>query len=372
VNSESHRTHQVVLQTATSERHAFGASASSLFWTLNLLYGVNMSKSDEQDKKVWVGFDLGGTKMLAVVYDDDLNILGKKRRRTREKGNAEVSIGRLVDTIRMALEDAEIDPESLGAIGAGCPGPVDMDRGVILEAPNLGWKNVALRKGLANEFHCPVSICNDVDAGVFGEYKAGAGKGERCVLGVFPGTGVGGGCVYEGRIFRGSKSSCMEVGFMQMATAGPAAGVGPVGTLEALGSRLTIAGEVVKATYRGQAPQIAEEVGSDLTQIRSGVLARAIEAGDSDVESIVRNAARQVGRGIGSLVNVLAPDVVVIGGGLVEAMPELYLKETAIGAKRNALPTLHDGFEIRVAQLGDYATAIGAAAWGRQCAMQDA
>jgi glucokinase len=79
-----------------------------------------------------------------------------------------------------------------------------------------------------------------------------------------------------------------------------------------------------------------------------------------------------VGRGIGSLVNVLAPDVVVIGGGLVEAMPELYLKETAIGAKRNALPTLHDGFEIRVAQLGDYATAIGAAAWGRQCAMPDA
>ena len=360
------------MQTGTIDRHACGAPASTLLSTFKLLYGVNMPKTDEQNKQVWVGFDLGGTKMLAVVYDEDLNVLGKKRRRTREKGCAEVSISRLVETIHTALEDAEVDAESLAAIGAGCPGPVDMDRGVILEAPNLGWKNVALRKALTNEFNCPVSICNDVDAGVFGEYKAGAGEGERCVLGVFPGTGVGGGCVYNGQIFRGSKSSCMEVGFMQMATTGPAAGAGPVGTLEALSSRLTIAGEVVKATYRGQAPEIAEEVGSDLAQIRSGTLARAIEAGDSDVESIVRDAARQVGRGIGSLVNILAPDVVVIGGGLVEAMPELYLTETTIGAERNALPTLHDGFEIRIAHLGDYATAIGAAAWGKQCATQDA
>ena len=143
--------------------------------------------------------------------------------------------------------------------------------------------------------------------------------------------------------------------------------MGPVGTLESLGSRLTIAGEVAKATYRGKARKIADEVGSDLTQIRSGVLARAIKAGDADVEAIVRRAARQVGRGIGSLVNVMAPDVVVIGGGLVEAMPDLYLEETAIGAKRNVLPTLRDGFEIREAELGDYATVIGAAAWGRQC-----
>lgn len=315
-----------------------------------------------------MGFDLGGTKMLAVVYDDEFNVLGKKRRRTRDKGTTDVSISRLVETIQMALDDADVKASRVGAIGAGCPGPVDMERGVILEAPNLGWNDVALQDGLSSEFDCPSAICNDVDAGVFGEYRAGAAQGERCVLGVFPGTGVGGGCVYDGRIFRGSRSSCMEVGFLQMATEGAAAGAGPVGTLESLGSRLTIAGEVAKATFRGQAQKIAEEVGSDLTQIRSGVLARAIKNGDTDVEAIVRRAAQQVGRGIGSLVNVLAPDVVVIGGGLVEAMPELYLKETATGAKRNVLPTMKDAFEIRVAQLGDYATAIGAAAWGRQCA----
>jgi len=329
-----------------------------------------MPKSTVQKDRVWIGFDLGGTKMLAVAYDDEFNIQGKSRRKTRDKISGDVSVDRIADTIRMALEDADADESRLAGIGAGCPGPVDMQQGVILEAPNLGWKNMPLQADLSKAFGCPVAICNDVDAGVFGEYSQGAGQGHRCVLGVFPGTGVGGGCVYEGHIFRGSSSSCMEVGFIQMATEGPAAGLGPVGTLEALGSRLTISGEAARAVYRGKAPALAAESGSDLALIRSGVLARAIEAGDSEVEKIVRRAARQVGRGIGSLVNVLAPDVVVIGGGLVEAMPDLYIEETTAGAKRNTLPSMWKSFEIRTAKLGDYATAVGAAAWGRQCAKE--
>jgi len=329
-----------------------------------------MAKSTEQDNRVWIGFDLGGTKMLAVVYDDAFNVLGKKRRRTRDKGTAKVSISRLTETIQMALDDADASVKQLAGIGAGCPGPVDMQRGVILEAPNLGWKDMPLQSDLSKTFQCPVAICNDVDAGVFGEYTAGAATGHRCVLGVFPGTGVGGGMVYEGRIFRGAATSCMEVGFLQMATEGPAAGLGPVGTLEALGSRLMISGEAARAVYRGKAPALAEEAGCDLMEIRSGVLARSIAAGDTEVEKIVRRAARQIGRGIGSLVNVLAPDIVVIGGGLVEAMPELYIEETTAGAKRNTLPSMWNKFEIRTSELGDYATTTGAAAWGRQCALE--
>jgi glucokinase len=329
-----------------------------------------MAKTTEQENRVWVGFDLGGTKMLAAVYDDRFNLLGKKRRRTRDKGSAEVSIDRLAETIQLALDDADVTADRLAGIGAGCPGPVDMEHGVILEAPNLGWKNMPLQEGLSKKFKCPVAVCNDVDAGVFGEYTDGAAKGYRCVLGVFPGTGVGGGMVYEGRIFRGSGTSCLEVGFIQMATEGPAAGLGPVGTLESLGSRLMISGEAARAVYRGKAPALAKEAGCDLSQIRSGVLARSIAAGDTEVEKIVRRAAQQIGRGIGSLVNVLAPDVVIIGGGLVEAMPELYLEETTKGAKRNTLPSMWGTFEIRESKLGDYATTTGAAAWGRQCALE--
>lgn len=326
------------------------------------------TKETRSQQKVWVGFDLGGTKMLAVVFDDELNMLGKKRRKTREKGKDGVDPDRIADTIRMALEDAGCSADDIQGIGAGCPGPLDLRKGIILEAPNLGWKNVALKKYLAGEFGCPAEICNDVDAGVYGEYVAGAGQKARCVIGVFPGTGIGGGCVYEGKIFQGSRASCMEVGFLQMATEGPAAGVGPVGTLEGLASRLAISAEAAKAVYRGKAPNLAKSAGTDLSNIRSGVLARAIEAGDTVVREIVERAAEQVGRAIGSLVNVLAPDIAVIGGGLAEAMPKLYLSSAAKGVSRNVLPSLRDCCELRIAELGDFATVTGAAAWiQRKC-----
>lgn len=321
-------------------------------------------------ESVWIGFDLGGTKMMAVVYDNKLNTLGRKRRKTRDKSKDGVPTERLVETIHMALDEAGVHPKRVAGIGAGCPGPLDLNEGIILEAPNLGWKNVDLRSMLQKEFRCHVEICNDVDAGIYGEYVQGAGQGARCVVGVFPGTGIGGGMVYEGRIFRGARASCMEVGFLQMATEGPAAGVGPVGTLEALASRLAISAEAAKAVYRGKAPHLGAEVGTDLADIKSGVLARSIEQGDTAVEQIVRRAAEQVGRGIGSLVNLLAPDVVVLGGGLAEAMPEIYLKETQKGARRNVLPSLRDVFEIKIAELGDYSAVIGAAAWVRQQARQ--
>lgn len=319
-----------------------------------------------KSQPVWIGFDLGGTKMMAVVYDEEFKILGKKRRKTRDKKQDGVALDRVSETIRMALEEANVDASAVVGIGAGCPGPLDLKKGVILQAPNLGWTDVALESYLSKEFDCKAVICNDVDAGVYGEYIQGAGRGARCVLGVFPGTGIGGGCVYEGKIFRGTRASCMEVGFLQMATEGPAAGVGPVGTLEGLASRLAISAEAAKAVYRGQAPHLAEAVGTDIANIKSGTLAKAIEDGDKVIEQIVRRAAEQVGRGIGSLVNVLAPDVVVIGGGLAEAMPEIYLKEAKKGAERNTLPSLKDVYTIKIAELGDYSTAIGAAAWARK------
>ena len=317
-------------------------------------------------RRIWIGFDLGGTKMLAVVFDDKLKVLAKRRRKTRATDGEQVGLERLAETITMAMEEAKVLPEELAGIGAGVPGPLDLQKGVILEAPNLGWKNVGLQEFLTSKFNCPAIICNDVDAGVFGEFTSGAAQGQRCVLGVFPGTGIGGGCVYEGRIFRGTRSSCMEVGFLQMGTDGAAAGVGPVGTLEGLASRLAIAAEAAKAVFRGQAPFLKELAGTDLSKIRSSVLAKSIELGDKVIEQIVRRAAEQVGRGIGSLINILAPDVVVLGGGLVEAMPKLYLEGVREGVRRNVLPSLADCAKLKLSELGDLAGAVGAAAWVRQ------
>lgn len=328
-----------------------------------------MSDGTEK-RRYWIGFDLGGTKMLAVVFDDRLKMLAKKRRKTRSGEGEVVSMDRIAETIQMALEEAGADAESVAGIGAGVPGPLDLQKGMILEAPNLGWKNVALQDYLSKKFKCPAVICNDVDGGVFGEYAMGAGQGYRSVLGVFPGTGIGGGFVYEGRIFRGTRSSCMEVGYLQVASEGPLAGAGPPGTLEGLASRLAISAEAAKAVYRGQAPHLRELAGTDISRIRSSMLAKSIDLGDKVIEQIVTRAAEQVGRGIGSLVNILAPDVVVLGGGLVEAMPRLYLEAVSHGLKKTVLPSLADCAKLKVSELGDYAGATGAAALVRQEAQE--
>ena len=219
------------------------------------------------EKDCWIGFDLGGTKMLAAVFDSKLKPLGSERQKTKGHLGVEAGLERMIGTIRTALDDAGVDANRLRGIGVGCPGPLDLERGVILEAPNLGWENAPVKKTLENEFGCPTVIANDVDTGVFGEYRFGAGKNERCVLGIFPGTGVGGGCVYEGRIFRGKTMSCMEIGHVQLMADGPRAGTGQIGSLEAVASRLAIAGQAAQAAFRGQAPYLRSVAGTDLSKI---------------------------------------------------------------------------------------------------------
>jgi glucokinase len=323
----------------------------------------------EQD--CWVGFDLGGTKMLAVVYDDKFKQLGRKRRRTKGHEGVKAGLDRIIETIELALEEAEVSRTRVRGIGVGCPGPLDLDAGVILEAPNLGWENVPLKKTLEKHFGCVAAIANDVDVGVYAEYRFGAGKKARCVVGVFPGTGIGGGCVYEGKIFRGRVTSCMEVGFMKVMADGPRAGLGPPGTLEAIASRLAISAQCAQAAFRGQAPHLRKVAGTDLSNIRSGVLAESIEAGDKEVERIVRDAAGFVGYAVGSLVNLLAPDIIVLGGGLVEALPDLYLTAVRRTAMQTALPSYHKTFEIVAAKLGDDTSVLGAAAWVEQVYAED-
>lgn len=311
----------------------------------------------------WVGFDLGGTKMLAVAFDSQFRSLGRKRRRTKGHEGAKVGVERIIQTIEQALEAAKLEPSAISGIGVGCPGTVDLESGVILEAANLGWKNVKLKDQLEDHFHCPVVITNDVDAGVYGEYRFGAGKNARCVIGIFPGTGIGGGCIYEGRIFRGRKHSCMEIGHVEVVADGEYCGCGRRGCLETEASRLAIASQVAMAAYRGEAPHIMSTSGADLSEIRSSTLAEAIKAGDTIVEKIVRRAADLIGVAVANVVTMLAPDVIVLGGGLVEAMPDLFVDAVEKSARARTMPSMAKSFKVVAAKLGDDAGAMGAAGW---------
>ncbi len=316
----------------------------------------------KRGKKIWVGFDLGGTKMMATVYDDRFRAQVSAKAKTPVNEGPQAVLGRIRETIAEALKEAKIPARALAGIGVGCPGVLDLDEGIILEAPNLGWKRVPLRKMLAGWFHCPVVLANDVDAGTYGEYRFGAGQGARTLVGVFPGTGIGGGCVYEGKLLRGKTGSAMEIGHVPVRENGRLCGCGKRGCLEALAGRLAISAEVAQASFRGDAPYVAANAGSDLKKLKSGLLAKAIKAGDVAVERIVRDAMRLMGRAIGGVVNLLVPDVVVLGGGLVEALPRLALDEVKTGLKETAMASFAKQVKVVEAELGDDATTMGAAA----------
>lgn len=321
----------------------------------------------DNGKKHWVGFDLGGTKMLCALFDHKFNVVASLRKKTKADEGAPDGVERMIDMIERVLEEGHLDRDNLGGIGFGCPGPLDLDNGIVIEAPNLGWKNVELKSILQKKFKLSVAVANDVDAGTYGEYCFGAAQKARCVVGVFPGTGIGGGCVYEGKILRGRKSSCMEIGHIQIMPDGPRNGADKLGTLEGLASRLTISSLAAAAAFRGQAPHLMKTCGTDLANIRSGQLAEAIAQGDRAVELIVRDAARHIGIGVATLVCLFAPDVVLLGGGLVEAMPDLFVAEVTESARDRVLPSMADSFKVVCAVLGDDAGVMGAAGWAERC-----
>ena len=317
------------------------------------------------DDRVWIGFDLGGTKMNAMLFDGSFGVRGRRRKKSRGSEGVDSGVERIVAIIAKLLEEAECSKELLGGIGIGCPGPLNLEEGIILESPNLGWKNVPLKKTLEKEFGCPVFVGNDVDSGLYGEFRFGAAQGARTASGVFPGTGIGGAMVYEGQIFRGKTGSCLEIGHVPVMTDGPFCGCGRRGCLETVSSRLAMSAEIAKAAYRGQAPYILRTAGTDLANIRSGTIKEAIDAGDKIVDAILREGARQLGLVLAGTVNLLAPDVIVLGGGLVEALPKLFLEEVGKAVAARVMPSYLKTYELKVAQLGDDSGAMGAAAWAR-------
>lgn len=312
---------------------------------------------------VWVGLDLGGTKMLAKVFDENFKELGVAKKKTEGHRGMAKGLARMADTVSAALEAAGVDKSRVLGIGVGCPGPVNADKGVIVEAPNLGWKNAPVAASLKKAIGAPVAICNDVDSGVFAEYEFGAARGAKCAVGIFPGTGIGGGAVIGGRLLQGANLSCMEIGHIPLSPETSGNG-GP--TLEIAASRLAIAAEAAQAAYRGQAPHLLKECGTDISAITSGKLVAAIAAGDTAIEEIVRKAAVLLGAGVATVVHLLAPDVIVLGGGLVSAMPKLYLETVKASANARLLGPYRNTFKLVPAQLADDAGVKGAAAWARR------
>ena len=313
----------------------------------------------------WIGFDLGGTKMMACVLDSNFQVLGVARKSSNGSQGAAKGIKRIITTINDAITSAGVDPKSIKGIGIGCPGTVDTAKGVMITAPNLGWHRTPLGRQLGTAFNCPVAVLNDVDAGTYGEYHEGSGKGSRSLLGVFPGTGLGAGFIYDGKLMHGRNVSAMELGNIWLpGTHLNSTKPGAV-LLEDMTSRLGIAAAASIECYRGATPKLDAKTNASLREMKSKALSGSFKENEAATVNIFNNSLQNLGMGIAIVVNLMAPDQITLGGGLVEEMPVYYLKKLREQVAYYAIPEIFRGIKFTTAKLGGNAVAIGSVAWLR-------
>ncbi len=314
-----------------------------------------------------VGVDMGGTKILSAVIDAKGNILGTAKVPTKADEAPSVVIDRIADAIQKAIGKSGVNEASIEAIGIGAPGPLDPATGVVIFAPNLGWRDIRLKDELETRVGIPTFVDNDVNVGTLGEHVFGAGQGVQNVVGIFVGTGIGGGIILQGELFHGASKTAGEIGHIIVKAGGPKCGCGTRGCLEALASRTAMAKQFQKAIKKKKQKSIVTELtNGDLRTIRSGVLAKAIRANDKLTLKIFKKVTKYLGVGIGSIVNFLNPEMIILGGGVVEALDDTFLDNIRAAAKKYALPNTLDGVQIVRAELGDNSGILGAAALARQ------
>jgi glucokinase len=318
-----------------------------------------------------LGIDLGGTKVSAAVLDSAGLIIARARAKTRAWRDDEEVFSTIAEVGHRAIQEAGLALDQLGAVGIGAPGPIDFDTGYIIETANLRFKNFPLGPRIAEEFGRPSIVENDVNAGVYGEFKAGAARGARDVVGVFVGTGIGGGLILNGALYRGFSKGAGEVGHIIVKAGGPRCGCGNRGCLEAVASRTAIARDIRKAIKRGQRSAISKMLNGENDLLSGKDLKAAYDSGDELVEKIVHRAARFIGIGIGSLLNLLGPEIVVLGGGVVEAFGDDFVDRVERAARKNAFDVNSKDVRLTRAELGDDAGVIGAAMLARE-ALADA
>jgi glucokinase len=308
-----------------------------------------------------IGFDLGGTKMLSAVVDEKLSIASRQKKKTSAHTGDESIYRRIKECIRASIKNSEIDSSKIKGIGVASPGPIDRDQGIILDTPNLGFTDFPIKKRLEADFGMPAVIDNDVSAGLYGEFLKGAAQGYRNVVGLFPGTGVGGGMILDGRLFRGSTGNAGEIGHTIIQVNGPLCGCGQQGCVEALASRTAIAKDAVALASAGAIPGLLEDAGTDFKRYRSGVIARAYKNGEKSVVEIVDRSAWYLGIAMANCVNILNPEIIVLGGGLIEKLGDPYVRIAKRSMREHSLPALVKNVKVRQARLGDDAAVIGAA-----------
>jgi len=271
-----------------------------------------------------IGVDLGGTKIHAAAVDENGTVLASERAKTLAEEGASAVIARIASVITAVTRTLGCTNTDIQAVCVGVPGGIDDATGVVDKAPNLGWQNVPLARLLGEALGgARVFLENDVRVAVLGEHAYGVGRGTRGMIGIFVGTGIGGGVIVHGKLQLGARGAAGEVGHVILDPKGPRCPCGKRGCAEAFASRTSMERDVLAYVARGKKskiPKLLKKEGRE--HLTSSVVAKALDAGDKVMTKVFDRALRYVGILVANLVNVLDPEVVVIGGGLAERLGE--------------------------------------------------
>lgn len=313
-----------------------------------------------------LGIDLGGTKILAGVVDADHRILGRAKRPTPAREGGPAIHAAILACVAEAIEVAGLGRQDIAAAGIGSPGPLDTEKGVILFSSNLNVKNYPLGPELSAALERPVVVQNDVRVGGYAEFRLGAGRGYNNIVAAFVGTGIGGCLIRDGEIVKGSTGNAGEIGHMIIKAGGPRCGCGARGCMEALASKTAIGRRVQKAVRKGLPTVLGDKMARKGGRLKSGDLAEAVASKDLVALKEVQRAAHYLGLGVGSLINALGPEILIIGGGVAGALGQPYLELVRTAARSQALTDPDGLVRIELASLGDDAGMLGAALLARE------
>jgi len=306
---------------------------------------------------------------VGVVPFDGGPVVGMRSVPTEADKGPKFVVDRIVDLIRDAMRDAQkeagIAEDAFVGIGLGSPGPLDRRTGTVIDTPNLGWRNFPLRDLISNAVGLEAELDNDANAATLGEWWQGAGQGVSTLVGVTLGTGIGGGIVLDGKVFHGISDVAGEVGHMTIDSTGRRCKCGNYGCLEAYASGPAIAARAVEGLQSGEPSLLPSMVRGELTRITAETVYEAIVAGDDYAKEVMRDTAKFLGTGIGNLINILNPGMVVISGGVTRAGDRL-LEPLKKEVRRRAFSHASENCQIVTSSLGSMVGVIGAACMFRQ------
>ncbi|MCR4892673.1 MAG: ROK family protein [Lachnospiraceae bacterium] len=305
--------------------------------------------------------DVGGTKVLGAIFDEKEKIIYRLKKKSKEGGDSSQNVEDvIISVVDELITAAKIKKKDINAIAAGIPGVVDSDSGIVLFTPNLPWENYDMKTPMEKKFGVPFYVGNDVNLGVLGEFKYGVAKGYKNVVGFFPGTGMGGGLILDGKLFTGNQFKAAEYGHMILDPEGPLCNCGQRGCLEAFSSKTGMSGYIRQQIKRGRQTAMKDDVANGV--FKSKALKKALEADDPVATEAVDRACHYLAVATGNMINTISPDIVVYGGGIIEAIGDIFLQKVLSEVDRYCMPSIRKTVEIKNATLGDDSNIYGALA----------